>query len=81
VAGPADALELSGQYEHVTFVYPEPEDLSVTVDIGGLVVGATHGHVIGNPDHMSSGWPASRIAAEECRRCCLGHGAPSWQPS
>ena len=51
MAGPADALELSGQYEHVTFVYPEPEDLSVTVDIGGLVVGATHGHVIGNPDH------------------------------
>jgi hypothetical protein len=52
VAGAADALELSGRYEHVTFVYPEPDDLSVTVDIGGLVVGATHGHVIGSPDKM-----------------------------
>ena len=67
VAGPADALELSGSYEHVTFVYPDPDDLSVTVDIGGLVVGATHGHVIGSPDKMGQ-WLAGQALGRQCAR-------------
>ena len=57
VAGAADALELSGQYEHLKFIYPEPDDLSVTVDIGGLVVGARSG---------------TCVSAACCRRCCAG---------
>jgi hypothetical protein len=63
--GAAGALELSGQYEHVTFICPEPDELSATVDIGGLVVGATHGHVIGNPDRMGT-WLAGQALGTPC---------------
>lgn len=56
VSAVQDARELSD--EHLTFLYPDADELSVTVDIGGLVVGATDGHVIGNPDRMGA-WLAA----------------------
>ena len=37
----------------------------MTVDIGGLVVGATHGHVIGNPDRMGT-WLAGQALGRQC---------------
>lgn len=36
-----DAMQLDPKrFGHVTFVYPESGDVTVTVDIGGLVIGA-----------------------------------------
>jgi 3',5'-cyclic AMP phosphodiesterase CpdA len=56
----ADALELSGQYEHVTFIFPEREELTVTVDVGSeehpYVIAFTHGHVVNSPDRMLGWW-------------------------
>jgi predicted phosphodiesterase len=47
-----DALEVSGDYAHITCVYPGEDELSVAVDIDGLVVDATHGHVVSSPDRI-----------------------------
>lgn len=40
-----DALTLAGGYDHVEIVVPEPDDLTVTVEAAGTIIGATHGHV------------------------------------
>lgn len=39
-----DALELAGNYEHVTVLAPERDELTVTLDVAGTVVGFAHGH-------------------------------------
>lgn len=39
-----DALELAGGYEHVTCVAPERDELTVTLDACGTVIGMAHGH-------------------------------------
>jgi hypothetical protein len=31
------------------------DDVTVTVDIGGLLIGATHGHTIGSANKMGPG--------------------------
>lgn len=40
----ADALALAQGYEHVSFVFPKRDELTVTLDINGTVVGFAHGH-------------------------------------
>lgn len=40
----ADALELAGNYEHVTIHTPARDELTLTLDICGTVVGMAHGH-------------------------------------
>lgn len=40
----ADALQLAGGYEHVSFVFPERDDLTITLDVEGTVCGFAHGH-------------------------------------
>lgn len=40
-----DALNLAGGYDHVEIVTPDPDDLTVTVEAAGTIIGATHGHV------------------------------------
>lgn len=40
----ADALHLAGGYEHVEFVTPDVDDLTVTVEAEGTVLGLAHGH-------------------------------------
>jgi hypothetical protein len=60
-----DALELSGQYEHVTFIYPDPDELTITVDAGGYVVAFTHGHVVSNPDRMLGWWEDQAFGRQE----------------
>lgn len=42
----ADALEFAGGYDHVSVVTPERDDLTVTVDAAGTILGVTHGHQI-----------------------------------
>jgi hypothetical protein len=40
----ADALELAGGYEHVAFVFPGRDELTITLDVNGTVCGFAHGH-------------------------------------
>jgi predicted phosphodiesterase len=39
-----DALELAGNYEHVTIHAPERDELTLTLDVAGTVIGMAHGH-------------------------------------
>lgn len=52
----ADALKLSGAHDHVQFVFPEEEEGVITVDIGGLVLGFTHGHLFGTTPNNAVKW-------------------------
>lgn len=44
VAAVRDALELAGNYDHVTLHTPERDELTLTLDVCGTVVGMAHGH-------------------------------------
>lgn len=44
IAAVRDALELAGNYEHVTLHTPERDELTLTLDVCGTVIGAAHGH-------------------------------------
>jgi predicted phosphodiesterase len=46
-AAVADALQLAPGYDHVSFVFPERDELTVTLDIAGTPVGMAHGHQFG----------------------------------
>lgn len=43
----ADALKLAGGFEHVSFVFPAVDELTVTLDVAGTVTGFAHGHQFG----------------------------------
>lgn len=43
----ADALALAGGFEHVGFVFPGRDELTVTLDVAGTPVGFAHGHQFG----------------------------------
>jgi len=40
----ADALHLAGGYEHVEIVTPDIDDLTVTIEAAGTIIGLAHGH-------------------------------------
>lgn len=40
----ADALEEASGYDHVSFVFPGQDELTVTLDVAGTIVGFAHGH-------------------------------------
>lgn len=40
----ADALELAEGFDHVSFVFPKKDELTITLDIAGTGVGMAHGH-------------------------------------
>lgn len=44
IAAVGDALALAGNYEHVTLHAPARDELTVTLDVCGTVIGAAHGH-------------------------------------
>jgi predicted phosphodiesterase len=44
IAAVRDALDLAGTYEHVTMIAPARDELTVTLDMAGTVVGMAHGH-------------------------------------
>lgn len=52
----ADALHLAGGYDHVTFVTPDVDDLTVTVEVEGTVIGMAHGHQFRGPDKAHDWW-------------------------
>lgn len=40
----ADALALAGGYDHVEIIVPDVDELTVTVETAGTIVGCAHGH-------------------------------------
>lgn len=44
----ADALKLAGGFDHVSFVFPGVDELTVTLDVAGTVTGFAHGHQFGS---------------------------------
>src|SRR5699024_1864004 len=44
VAAVRDALDLAGTYEHVTLHAPARDELTMTLDVCGTIVGLAHGH-------------------------------------
>lgn len=44
IAAVGDALALAGNYEHVTLHAPARDELTVTLDVCGTIIGAAHGH-------------------------------------
>lgn len=40
----ADALEMADGYDHVSFVFPKKDSMTVTLDMAGTGVGLAHGH-------------------------------------
>jgi predicted phosphodiesterase len=52
----ADALAMTGQHEHVQFVFPADEEGVITVDVGGLTLGFTHGHLFGATPNNAIRW-------------------------
>ena len=51
----ADALDLAG-IDSVSFVFPKRDELTVTVDVQGTIVGVSHGHQAKSPDGMIKWW-------------------------
>ena len=39
-----ESLQISNDYDHVSFVFPKYDTLTVTLDVAGCVVGFAHGH-------------------------------------
>lgn len=44
VSAVKDAIDLAGGYEHVTMLAPERDELTLTIDVAGTVIGMAHGH-------------------------------------
>lgn len=64
-----DALALSGKFDHVQFVFPKRDELTVTVDVSGTVVGMAHGHQFGSGVGGWDRWWAGQAAG----RTPIGH--------
>jgi predicted phosphodiesterase len=43
----ADALKIAGGFDHVSFVFPGRDELTITLDVAGTAVGFAHGHQFG----------------------------------
>lgn len=54
----AEAFAMSDKFAHVSFSFPAHDQLSLTVDILGHVIGLTHGHVA-----RATGTPAAKVLA------------------
>jgi len=52
----ADALHLAGGFDHVEIVTPEVDDLTVTIEAAGTVIGVAHGHQWKIPDRAHAWW-------------------------
>ena len=44
IAAVKDALDLAGTYDHVTMLAPARDELTLTLDMAGTIVGLAHGH-------------------------------------
>jgi hypothetical protein len=46
-AAVSDAISLSGGFENVSFVFPQDDELTITLDVAGTPTGFAHGHQFG----------------------------------
>lgn len=64
----ADALDLMGGYEHVTFLFPDEESSSLAVSVGTeehpFVIGLTHGHICKNVNNVTK-WMANQALGRQ----------------
>jgi predicted phosphodiesterase len=65
-AAVADALDVSGYGDQVAFVFPGRDELTVTLDIDGTVVGVLHGH-------QTRGKMQTWLAGQSLGRQAVGH--------
>ena len=52
----ADALHLAGGYDHIQFITPDIDDLTVTVEAEGTIIGMAHGHQFRSPEKAQDWW-------------------------
>jgi hypothetical protein len=56
----ADAMADNPKYKHVGFIFPEDEELVITLNVGGqdkpFVLGFTHGHLAKAPNSFEAWW-------------------------
>lgn len=48
----ADALAISKDFDHVSFVFPKKDELTLTLDVCGTLVGLAHGHQTRGKTHL-----------------------------
>lgn len=65
-AAVADALEVAGYGDQVAFVFPGRDELTVTIDIDGTIVGVLHGH-------QTRGKMRDWLAGQSLGRQAVGH--------
>ncbi len=52
------------RFAHVEWIYPGEEELSLAVELDGIVIGATHGHTLGSADRMQR-WLADQALGRQ----------------
>lgn len=63
VSAAQDALELTGNYSNVRWVYPDgSEDVSAAVEVEGVIIGAVHGDQYSSPDRLRQWWSGQALA-------------------
>ena len=65
-AAVADALEVSGYGDSVAFAFPGRDELTITLDIDGTIVGLLHGH-------QTRGKMSTWLAGQSLGRQAVGH--------
>ena len=65
-AAVADALEVSGYADSVAFVFPGRDELTITLDVDGTIVGLLHGH-------QTRGRMKEWLAGQSLGRQSVGH--------
>lgn len=65
-AAVADALEVSGYGDSVAFVFPGRDELTITLDVDGTIVGLLHGH-------QTRGKMSNWLAGQSLGRQSVGH--------
>lgn len=65
IAAVRDALDLAGTYEHVTLHAPARDELTLTLDVCGTVVGMAHGHQFGRGvDGWKTWWKGQQMGRQ-----------------
>jgi predicted phosphodiesterase len=75
IAAVKDALDLAGTYEHVSMIAPARDELTLTLDVCGTVVGMAHGHQFrsGNWENWWKGQQMGRQPIGDADLLLAGH--------
>jgi hypothetical protein len=65
----ADAMADNPKYSHVSFVFPESEELVITLNVGTkdkpFVLAFTHGHLVKAPNNMDAWWSKQAFGKQQ----------------